>query len=309
MNDITPIFVLGLQRSGTTWLANTLSGHPDIAAVEAPDHQGVHESIFFSHFAREYGDLSDAVSFDRFAEDFTASDYFLLSGVSESWFREARPSSYPQAFELVMDEVARREGARFWVEKSPHHTLLSRELAEAFPRARFVCVVRDPPSLIRSRLWAFGRVPPPYPGRVAATLRACAAVALYQRHLDRFASSCDRAVLITHEEMAADLEGAMRKVTESVGCGFHPAMMESRFRANTSFASRSQKERALGAGDRPAIKAFMAFFNALPLDLLRAMERRRSRRRGIEWPAWCWKRRPRPSGSKGARAAHLASST
>ncbi|MEX0303588.1 MAG: sulfotransferase, partial [Leisingera sp.] len=35
-----PVFVLGLQRSGTTLAANLLAAQPGIAAVAAKHHQG-----------------------------------------------------------------------------------------------------------------------------------------------------------------------------------------------------------------------------------------------------------------------------
>jgi len=303
MSDIRPIFVLGIQRSGTTWVANALGGHPSIAAVEAEDHNGVHESVFFSHFAREYGNLSEDGAFERFCADFTASDYFILTGLSEEWFRAARPRSYAEAFRLVMEEVARRRGCRFWLEKSPHHTLLSDELAEAFPDAFFVCVVRDPVTLIRSRLWAFGRVPPPYPARLAALMRSSAAVSLYQRHLASFCSRCDRAILLRYEEMREDAEAAMKRVLSFMGEDFDPSVTRRRYRANTSFPSPQDKERAFGCRDRVAIRLFSAVLRLVPLSALRAIEERRARRRGLDWPQWCWKRRPRPGALSGQRAS------
>src|SRR5215510_14892870 len=67
-----PVFVLGLERSGTTWVANMLGGHSQGVCVEAPGH-GSHSSLFFSYFARVYGDLEDDDNFRRFATDFAAS--------------------------------------------------------------------------------------------------------------------------------------------------------------------------------------------------------------------------------------------
>lgn len=297
MRTITPIFVLGLQRSGTTWLANALSGHPRIAAVDSEDHNGVHESIFFSHFAREYGPLSEEGNFDRFADDFTASDYFILTGLHADWFRERRPQSYPEAFSCVMDEYARRQGAGYWLEKSPHHTLLSWQLAELFPSARFVCVVRDPFTLIRSRLWAFDRTPPGYPRRFISVIRGCAAVSLYQRHINEFCRKYDRAMLVSHEDMRADLEGTLRRAIAFLGEEFDPGMLERRFSPNTSFASGKKRQDAMGAFDRALIRAFSGLLRVTPAGLLSWIEARRHRARGIEWPAWCWKRRPRPSDS------------
>jgi hypothetical protein len=308
MSEPIPIFVLGIQRSGTTWMANALSAHPDVTAVQAEDHQGVHESIFFSHFAAQYGDISDDERFEGFVRDFAACDYFMLSEVPESWFRDRRPRTYPQAFRCLMDEMARREGTRYWVEKSPHHTLLSWEIAASFPEAKFICVVRDPVDLIRSRLWAFGRTPPGYPARLSPMLRACAAVSLYQRHLADFAARCGRARLVRHEDMKLDLEGTMRRVMEFVGGEYDPSMLERRFRPNTSFASEGARASAFGALDRAVIRTAGALLRLVPLGTLRDAERRRRLERGIDWPSWCWKRRPRPS-SVGQGRAHLATRT
>lgn len=280
-------------------MANTLSGHPEVIAVEAEDHQGVHESVFFSHFAREYGDLSNDENFRRFVKDFTASDYFLLSGISKEWFTNRRPRSYPEAFQSLMDEMVRQREASFWVEKSPHHTLLSQDLAEAFPRARFVCVIRDPLTLIRSRIWAFGRTPPPYPRRLSHLLRASAAVSLSQRHLVGFQGKNRQSLLVRYEEMREDLEGTMKRVMAFVGGEFDPAMLVRRFRPNTSFHSGSERQTALLFSDRVIIRLAMAALSLVPLRWLRRMEERRRLDRGVDWPPWCWKRQPRPSSLNG----------
>lgn len=292
----TPVFVLGVQRSGTTWLANLLCGHPDITGVEAAEHNGIHESVFFSHFAQAYGDLADDATFDRFATEFCASDYFLLSGCDEAWFRAQRPRTYPAAFRLVMDALAARRSARYWVEKSPHHTVLGPELAAAFPEARFVAVVRDHVSLIRSRIWAFGRTPPPYPRRLVTLLRACAASSFYQRLLEAFAHDCDRAIVVRYAALRADTEGEMRRVTAFIGVPYEALMLEERYRPNTSF-QRGDRDRSRGLTrlDRFVIRIGTTLARLVPLPVLAHIEARRRRKRGVEWPSWVWKRRPRPS--------------
>lgn len=42
-----PVFVVGRNRSGTTWLANQLCEHPDIAGVQQERRHGIHESAYF----------------------------------------------------------------------------------------------------------------------------------------------------------------------------------------------------------------------------------------------------------------------
>lgn len=293
-NRPLPVFVLGLQRSGTTWMANLLSEHPQIASVQAVEHRGIHESIFFSHFARAYGDLADDATFERFVRHFTSSDYYLLTGLTKAWIEGRRPRSYAEAFRLVMDEVARTRRASCWIEKSPHHTLLCDELARLFPDARFLCVVRSDLGLARSRLWAYGRRPERNPARFLTLTRAVAANALYSRELHRFAQHCPRALLVSHEAMVEDLEREMRRAAAFLGLPFDTRLLRSRFAANSSFSSTQARSQALTWLDRAIVGLLGSAGRVVPLAWLDALERRRGRAGALDWPAWCWTRMPKP---------------
>ncbi|MEZ5911952.1 MAG: sulfotransferase [Paracoccaceae bacterium] len=109
-----PVFVLGIQRSGTTLAANLLAAHPEIAAVVAARHQGVHESVFFSHFARVFGPWQNNEARARAAEAFCRSDYARLAGQCGAECEAAmRAAPSPEAaFRAVMDRLAREQKAR-----------------------------------------------------------------------------------------------------------------------------------------------------------------------------------------------------
>lgn len=302
-NGPLPVFVLGLQRSGTTWMANLLSEHPQIASVQAVEHRGIHESIFFSHFARAYGDLADDATFEQFVRHFTSSDYYLLTGLPKSWIERQRPRSYAEAFRLVMDEVARTRRATCWIEKSPHHTLLCDELAREFPDARFLCVVRGDLGLARSRLWAYGRTPERSPARFLTLARAVAANALYSRELRRFAHHCPRALLVSHEAMVEDLEHEMRRAADFLGLPFDARLLRSRFAANSSFSSTQARSQALTWSDRAIVGLLGYAGRIVPLTWLDTLERRRGGAGALDWPDWCWTRISRPSDLPGRPAA------
>lgn len=292
MSDPTPIFVLGLQRSGTTWLANLLIEHAAIAGVASEDHFGVHESIFFSHFARFFGDLTDQAERARFLAAFGDSDYFLLTGLEPEWLKGCGARDYPGFFRALMDEVARRRGARMWLEKSPHHTLLADQLARDFPDARFLCIVRGAAGQVRSRLGLTERGAR-YPGRAGEILRACSAASLYARHLREFAAGGANRRLVVFEELKADLEGGMRGIAEFLGVPFDGAMTRTSYTANSSFRSDEERRRELSTLDRLLIGAASRALSLVPLGTLRSMEERRRAERGEDWPDWCWRRRPR----------------
>jgi len=295
--------VLGLQRSGTTWMANLLSEHPQITSVQAAEHRGIHESIFFSHFARAYGDLAEDATFERFVRHFTSSDYYLLTGLPKAWLERQRPRSYAEAFRLVMDKVARTRRATCWLEKSPHHTLLCDVLARQLPDARFLCVVRSDLGLARSRLWAYGRTPERNPARFLTLTRAVAANALYSRKLRRFAHRCPRALLVSHEAMVEDLEREMRRAADFLGLPFDTRILRSRFAANSSFGSTQARSQALTWPDRAIVGLLGHVGRIVPLTWLDALERRRARAGALDWPDWCWTRMSRPEDLPGRPAA------
>ena len=285
-----PVFVLGLQRSGTTWVANLLASSDAIAAVTAEEHRGVHESIFFSHFATAFGPFENADARSDFRAAFAASDYFLLSELSEAVLDDAiaQATDYAGVFAKVMDALAAREGCAFWLEKSPHHTRLAENLAQRFPDAWFVCVTRSSNSLISSRLAAFGRTPPRRAKRAADILRGTLVNSMNARRLRRFAADCDRALLLRYEDLLADEPGGKHDLSEFLRLRVAPDTMRSSFAPNSSH--RNATTRHLSSFDRVliALGDLVGWF--LPLRLLIELETRRQIARGVDWPDWVWVR-------------------
>lgn len=277
------IFVLGLQRSGTTWVANMLHGSGAVAAVAAEDHRGVHESIFFSHFAQLSG--------ERFRRAFAASDYWLLGGLSERDLDAyiARNPEPAAVFEAMMDALADASGTPFWLEKSPHHTVMADYLAARFPAARFVCVVRNSPSLIASRLSAYGRTPSRGVKRIADILRGTLANAYHTRLLERFSKNNPRAHVVRYDAFAADPVAGRAALVQALGLPVSPEKLVSQYAPNSSH-DRGSVTKRLSAGDRVAIAAAEALGKALPLRVLARIEAKRRRTRGPDWPDWVWRR-------------------
>lgn len=284
----TPVFVLGLQRSGTTWLANLMAAHPEVAAVAAPEHRGVHESVFFSHFARLFGAWEDQAARRRFLEAFLASDYFRLTGLDPVWAAGLAVSSYGAFFRAVMDAFAAREGCRVWLEKSPHHTLLAEWIAREVHGAVFVAVVRAPLDLLRSRLWAYGRTPPAYPRRAFIILRATASILFHRRALERLASRRPDTLLISFEALARDPAAALAPVAVKLRIAPFDGV-RSAYAANSSFADGARRARALGVVDTFLARAALAVVAAVPQALLLRLQRRIARARPDPLPAWTYR--------------------
>lgn len=86
--NITPVFVVGCHRCGTTWLANIISRHSNVASMQTDKHRGINESAFFSHVYNHYGDFSRISDYIEFVEAYSSSDLFRLSELEKSFLRE-----------------------------------------------------------------------------------------------------------------------------------------------------------------------------------------------------------------------------
>ncbi|WP_308918055.1 sulfotransferase [Jannaschia sp. LMIT008] len=307
------IFILGLQRSGTTWIANLLAGSGAIAAITAGDHRGVHESIFFSHFATAFGPLSDPGARHAFRAAFLNSDYYILSGLDDAFLDQVLVSARDHAdvFEAVMSETAKQRGRHHWLEKSPHHTRMAEDLATRFPKARFVGITRGSRTLTASRLAAYGRVPATGVARMKDIVRGAIANALTSRRLRRFAGTCDRVLLLRYEDALDDPKSTRAALVRFLDLNIDPDTLVSDFTPNTSHAG-GHGTRRLSSLDRGAIVAGDALGAILPMRILQAVEDRRRSRRGVDWPDWVWRRSgwspaavaiTTPSGPTGAERA------
>lgn len=286
------IFILGLQRSGTTWLANMLAALPDVAAVAHKDHRGVHESVFFSHFARGFGPWQDPAAREKFCAALAASDYFQLTDHEPELLQELMESSddYGDVFVRLMDLFAIGEGAEAWLEKSPHHTLLGEALLRAAPDAYFVMVVRRPEDLILSRLYGYGRTPKKGAKRLADVFRGSITTALYRREMKRLARA-ENALLVTYDALKHDPNLLTRqKILTFLGLEADPAQMVSEFSANTSHDTTARPR--LGALEKGLMYLGLGLARLIPLSVLKAVQGLRARRRGVDWPEWVWTMTP-----------------
>jgi hypothetical protein len=282
-----PIFVLGLQRSGTTWIGNLLAAHPEVAALTDARHHGIHESLFFSHFARAWN-WRDPAQRARAINAFLASDYGRLLALSPAEAMAVRQAeTAAAAFALAMDLVAAREGRAVWVEKSPHHTRCAEQIARALPGAVFVAIHRDTVSLLHSRLGAYGRRPPRGAARAWAILRAAASNVWHRRLVDRLARRHPgRVVRLDFEGFRAGGDTARGQLLAALGLGPAPGLTPA-FAPNSSFRSEADRGRALSRADRVLARVAGALVACLPDALLLAARALTGERR-VTFPAWVW---------------------
>jgi hypothetical protein len=138
-----PVFVVGMNGSGTTMLLDNLGRHPGLYAF--PRESRLIPYLIASH--HRFGDLHQDDNFRLLWEEVLSLNVFSYVNnhvkvpLPENW------KEYPRDLAGVLDGVFRyfaaREGKQRWCEKTPQHVQHMDKLAELVPLARFIHVIRD----------------------------------------------------------------------------------------------------------------------------------------------------------------------
>ncbi|MBB4658055.1 sulfotransferase family protein [Parvularcula dongshanensis] len=147
----SPVFVLGMGRSGTTLLARLLSGTAALDLMPEERH-------FFAMAERHPSNANGTLDVGAFWRDYTRSVRFADAGVDASacYARAvaADDVTLTGLFRAMLAEHADRTGAARVGEKTTDDAAHVDTLLGAFPDARFILVERDPRAAIASQLKA-----------------------------------------------------------------------------------------------------------------------------------------------------------
>jgi len=141
--DAGPVFVVGMNGSGTTMLLDCLGRHPQLYAFPRETRL----IPWLVARAPGFGDLGGDANYQRLWDEVRALGVFQLVNESQpvplpaDW-RE-RPRSLAGILDGVFGYFAARAGKPRWCEKTPQHVQHLPALARLFPAARFIHVVRD----------------------------------------------------------------------------------------------------------------------------------------------------------------------
>jgi len=265
-----PIFVLGVHRSGTTWLANILCSHSKIAGVQAERHNGLHESTFFCIVKDRYGDINKDNQYIEFIETFSNSDYFILTNLNKDYFYEHRAKSYDEFFKMMMDTFADQQQTEFWIEKTPAHTVYFNDLIHLFPTGKFIIVKRNIIDAIKSdvRLRYYDesmhkKIQTP---KISFILFLIFRYLLYYKTIDKYEKQA-KCLTINYEELRQDREYWTKKICTFLEIEFEPQLMVDKFKPNTKFKSTQERQDALTKNEEQLIRTLYRILKIIPKQL------------------------------------------
>ena len=142
-SKVEPVFVVGMNGSGTTMLLDNLGRHPELYAFP-------HETRLIPYFiARQqrFGDLENDDNYRKLWEEVLSITAFKFANnhkplpLPDNWLD--RPRGLATILDSAFRYFAAKEGKARWCEKTPQHAQHMDKLLELYPSAKFIHVIRD----------------------------------------------------------------------------------------------------------------------------------------------------------------------
>jgi Sulfotransferase family len=209
-----PVFVAGLERSGTSLIYALLASHPQIAMTRRTN--------LWTHFYGQYGDLGDDANLDRCLDMMLRYRRLVKLRPDPERLREDFRSgerTYGRLFALLCQQHAERLGKPRWGDKSLNTERYAGPIFEAYPDARILHMIRDPRDRFASSLTRWRRR---RGGIGAGTAEWLASARLAVRNT-RDHPGAYRPV--RYESVVSAPEQAVREVCAFIGERFAPEML------------------------------------------------------------------------------------
>jgi len=209
-----PVYVAGLERSGTSLMYALLASHPRIAMTRRTN--------MWTHFYNQYGDLANDGNFERCLQGMmTYKRLIKLEPEPERIRQEFRqgPATYGRLFGLLEEHFAERQDKPRWGDKSLHTERYAEAIIEAFPRARILHMMRDPRDRFASSLKRWGRTK----GGVGfGTAMWLSSLEMAQANVTRFPRNY---MIVRYETLASEPETTLREISDFIEEPYAPEML------------------------------------------------------------------------------------
>lgn len=303
--DRQPIFIGGVERSGTSLLYALLASHPNIAMTRRTN--------LWPYFYHRFGDLNKRENLDRCLA--MMKQYRRLRIMNPDYERmeqQLRQGTIDdiKLFTLIWEQYAEKLGKPRWGDKSLNTERYADVIFKAYPDARILHIVRDPRDRYASALKRWKVIRGGVGSGAGMWLES---VRIGYRNIRKYP---DRYRFVRYETLAAQPEKTMREICDFIGETYDPVILSMRgaeaFRDDGGNSSFEQHEpgsistRSVGRYRKYLTPRWIAFIQAAagremkaldyPLDDLQLSTRERLLFNAVDMPlntarltAWRWR--------------------
>jgi len=212
--DRGPVFLAGIERSGTSLMYALLASHPNIAMTRRTN--------LWTFFNNQYGDLSLPGNFERCLNAMMHYKRLLVLKPDPDRLRrefwQGEPT-YARLFTLLEEHHAEKLGKPRWGDKSLNTERYVEAIFAAYPAARMIHMLRDPRDRYASSRTRWKKMK----GKVGAgTAMWLSSVGLAGRNRQRYP---DRYKIVRYETLATQPEETLREVCAFLNEDYTPAML------------------------------------------------------------------------------------
>lgn len=134
-----PIYLAGIERSGTSLMYALLASHPEIAMTRRTN--------LWTYFYNQYGDLANPENFERCLD--MMMRYKRLRKLDPDQDRIRKDfkhgeANYARLFAIIESHYAEKQGKTRWGDKSLNTERYASEIFSAYPGAKIIHMLRDP---------------------------------------------------------------------------------------------------------------------------------------------------------------------
>jgi hypothetical protein len=226
-----PVFVVGMNGSGTSMLTESLGRHSKLYAFPGETRMIPH----YIDIREKFGDLEDDENFQRLwryvvssAPDFEIFNGGKIPELPSNW--RYFPRDLPTILDAVFRQFAMSSGKQRWCEKSPNNSEHIVTLSRLFPGARFVHIIRD------GRDCAASTNRRQYRNPELAIYRWRHVVAEARRQALQIPG---RYIELRYEDLTEQPDDWMKKICEFLSLDFEPAVVVEALQCLTQGRSRN----------------------------------------------------------------------
>lgn len=261
VDEIKPIFIIGMNRSGTKWLSNLLCNHSQISCIQSVKAKGILETNIFVQMQNKF-DIALLDDYIGFIQVWSETNFFKRTHFRKEilYNLKPRPTKLVKVFEIVMDNYAKTNGTNFWLQKTTPE--IAQELVTFFNDAYFIIIKRDIVDTLRSQFQRANRKKTIY-----QLIRHIYIYVLDEKRIKKL-NRIKNCININYHDLNSDVSKELRNICNYLNIEFNPNLLNVHYERNSSFTNEKQRKKIISPKDEIKIKFLYKIFSLIPFLIL-----------------------------------------